>query len=453
MLVDQPAEKPRTLIFISHATPQQNAMTLWLSSRLTLAGYSVWNDVERLDGGDPFWADIQHAIRSDTAKYLLLASRLSVTRNGVLRELTEADNVASKLKNPSFVIPLRVDDIPWDEMPIQANQSNGIDFSEDWGVGLGKLLATLEKDGIAKKTGPGEIERICSLYTRAAAQVRNEPSSALVNALRIRSLPHEVVYSFASLASEPDLREQKRQIEVACEQHGRLLVSFADMGAMLASAPAELGLEHRYTLTTEEFLSGGAATGPQMIPGDARNRLTSIVRQAIEVHLTSMGLKRFSFGTWYVPVNWLDKKKATYRRHDGTAAYRTLTGKAKDHTWHFGFSLKVFLGDATVRLTPQVLFSADGGEPYPDQKQLRRRHCKLWWNDTWRDRLQALVSELFAGAGGLVNVSAGGSASIILEGELLRTHMPVSYSEDDAYLPDEEDEFDDDSIGEESADV
>ncbi|MGX5673991.1 toll/interleukin-1 receptor domain-containing protein [Thermomonas fusca] len=451
--MDQPPAKPRTLIFISHATPQQNAMTLWLSSRLTLAGYSVWNDVERLDGGDPFWADIQHAIRSDAAKYLLLASRFSVTRNGVLRELTEADNVASKLGDRSFVIPLRVDDIPWDEMPIQANQSNGIDFSKDWGVGLGKLLATLEKDGITKKAGPTEIEKICSLYTRASAKVRSEPASALVNALRIRSLPDKVVYSFAALASESELREQKPKIEIACEQHGRLLVSFANMGAMLASAPAELGLEHRCTLTTEEFLSGGAATGPQMNLGDARNRLTSVVRQAIEGHLSSMGLKRFNFGTWYVPVNWLNGKKATYQRNDGTAAYRALTGKAKDHTWHFGFSLKVFIGDATVRLTPQVLFSADGGEPYQNQKQLRRRHCKLWWNDTWRDRLQALVSELFAETGGLVDISAGGGASILLEGGLLRAAMPVSYSEDDAYLPDEEDEFDDDSIVEESADA
>jgi TIR domain len=443
--------KQRTLIFVSHATPQENSMTLWLSSRLTLAGYSVWNDVERLDGGDPFWADIQQAIRNDTAKYLLLASRLSVTRKGVLRELTEADNVASKLCLPAFVIPLRVDDIPWDEMPIQANQSNGIDFSKDWGLGLGKLLTTLEKDGIPKKAGTTNIEEICSLYTRAATKVRSEHSSALLNSLRIQSLPDQVMYSFASLASEAELREQKKRIEVPCEQHGRLLVSFASTVAM--RAPAESGLEHRHTLTTEEFLSGGAAIGPQMIRRDARNRLTSIVRQAIEGHLISMGLKRFSFGTWYVPVSWLDKKKATYQRQDGKPAYRVLAGKAKNHTWHFGFNLKVFLGDATVRLTPQVLFSPDGREPYPDQKQLRRRHCKLWWNDTWRDRLQALVSELFAGTGGLVKISAGGGTSIVLDGELLRVSIPVSYSEDDAYLPEEEDEFGDDSIADEPADV
>ena len=49
-------------------------------------------------------------------------------------------------------------------MPIQANQSNGIDFSKDWGAGLGRLLATLEKDGVPRETGPTDIEEICSLY-------------------------------------------------------------------------------------------------------------------------------------------------------------------------------------------------------------------------------------------------------------------------------------------------
>lgn len=426
-------------------------MTLWLSSRLTLAGYSVWNDVERLDGGDPFWTDIQDVIRTQTAKYLLLASRFSVTRKGVLRELTEADNVASKLGVPNFVIPIRVDDIPWDEMPIQANQSNGIDFSKDWGHGLGRLLKTLENDGIPKNYGPTEIEEVCSLYTRAAARVRGEPSNALMNSVRIRSLPDEVVYSFAALSSEAELREQKHRIATACEQHGRLLVSFASTEHLRDASPQESGLEHRHTLTTEQFLSGGSTTGPRISPRDARNKLTSIVRQAIEGHLTEKGLKRYSFATWYVPVNWLDKKKATYQRQDGKVAYRALTGKAKAHTWHFGISLKVFLGDRTVRLVPQVLFSPDGREPYPDQKQLRRKHCKLWWNDTWRDRLQALVSELFAGTGGVMIVPSGGETNIVLEGEMLRTSIPVSYQEEDAYLPDEDDEFDDDSIADEPA--
>lgn len=451
--MDVAEPKRRTLIFISHATPQENAMTLWLSSRLSLAGYTVWSDVERLDGGDLFWADIQNAIRLEAAKYLLLASRFSVGRKGVLRELTEADNVASKLGSPAFVVPLRVDDLPWDEMPIQANQSNGIDFSKDWGVGLGRLLATLEKDGVPRESGPTDIEEICSLHTRASAKLRDEPSTALVNGIRIQSLPEQIFYSFASLASESELRNLKGRIGVPCEQNGRLIVSLASTERVQEAAPEELGLEHRYTLTREAFLTGGEATGPRMNARDARNKLTSIVRQAMESQLTLAGLKRFSFATWYVPVGWPNNRKARYTKQDGKAAYRALTGKAKDHTWHFGFSLKVFLADATIRLVPQVLFSPDGAEPYQDQKQLRRKHCKLWWNDTWRDRLQALVSELFSGTGGVMQVSAGGDACIVLEGELMRVTLPVSYAQDDAYLPDEDDEFDDDPITDDQGDV
>ncbi|MHB1565857.1 MAG: toll/interleukin-1 receptor domain-containing protein [Acidiferrobacter sp.] len=42
----------RTLIFISHATPEDNDFTLWLGARLASAGYSVWSDVTKLIGGE-----------------------------------------------------------------------------------------------------------------------------------------------------------------------------------------------------------------------------------------------------------------------------------------------------------------------------------------------------------------------------------------------------------------
>ncbi len=42
----------RDAIFISHATPEDNAFTLWLGGRLTALGYRVFADVLRLKGGD-----------------------------------------------------------------------------------------------------------------------------------------------------------------------------------------------------------------------------------------------------------------------------------------------------------------------------------------------------------------------------------------------------------------
>lgn len=64
----------RRLIFISHATPQDNDFVLWLTSKLSLAGYIVWSDITQLKGGDTFWRDIEEAIRLRAAKVLFVYS-------------------------------------------------------------------------------------------------------------------------------------------------------------------------------------------------------------------------------------------------------------------------------------------------------------------------------------------------------------------------------------------
>jgi hypothetical protein len=40
----------RGLVFISHASPEDNEFVLWLGSRLTALGYEVWADILKLRG-------------------------------------------------------------------------------------------------------------------------------------------------------------------------------------------------------------------------------------------------------------------------------------------------------------------------------------------------------------------------------------------------------------------
>jgi hypothetical protein len=42
-----PARTSRSLVFISHATPDDNEFVLWLGTRLTALGYDVWADIRR----------------------------------------------------------------------------------------------------------------------------------------------------------------------------------------------------------------------------------------------------------------------------------------------------------------------------------------------------------------------------------------------------------------------
>ena len=64
----------RTTIFISHASPGDNPFATWLAARLSMAGYDVWCDQQKLLGGEDFWADIETVLRTRTVKFVLVIS-------------------------------------------------------------------------------------------------------------------------------------------------------------------------------------------------------------------------------------------------------------------------------------------------------------------------------------------------------------------------------------------
>jgi hypothetical protein len=64
----------REALFISHASPEDNAFTLWLGAKLSALGYEVFADVLRLRGGDDWERILEDAIRAKAAKVLLVAT-------------------------------------------------------------------------------------------------------------------------------------------------------------------------------------------------------------------------------------------------------------------------------------------------------------------------------------------------------------------------------------------
>jgi hypothetical protein len=116
-------------------------LALWETHRSW--GYRVWADLEQLLGGDRFWGDIQRVIRNDTCKLITIMTRASITREGVLNDLTEAVDVGKRINDPKFIIPLRGD----------IKQLNGLDFSEGWMHNFGALLKTLEVGGVPRAEG------------------------------------------------------------------------------------------------------------------------------------------------------------------------------------------------------------------------------------------------------------------------------------------------------------
>ncbi len=107
----------RTTIFISHASPGDNPFATWLAARLSMAGYDVWCDQQKLLGGEDFWADIETVLRTRTVKFVLIISaKLRDTngqlRDGVAKEIALANTLKKKLPDAYFVIPALIDDTP-----------------------------------------------------------------------------------------------------------------------------------------------------------------------------------------------------------------------------------------------------------------------------------------------------------------------------------------------------
>lgn len=142
----------RNMLFLSHATPEDNDFARWLALQLANEGYPVWCDLTRLLGGEDFWKDIQEAIRQKSVRFLFVLSRSSNEKTGTLQELACAKAVAAKLTSEirDFIIALKIDDLPYSDVDIEIQRLNHIPFISSWALGLQQLLKKLAEDGVPK---------------------------------------------------------------------------------------------------------------------------------------------------------------------------------------------------------------------------------------------------------------------------------------------------------------
>jgi hypothetical protein len=72
---------------ISHANPEDNEFTLWLALQLAKEGYKVWTDLTDLLGGESFWNDIEHVIRTTSREGDRISHSSNLRRTAVRKEL------------------------------------------------------------------------------------------------------------------------------------------------------------------------------------------------------------------------------------------------------------------------------------------------------------------------------------------------------------------------------
>jgi hypothetical protein len=272
-------------IFISHATPDDNDFVRWLGTRLTGHGYRVWADLFDLRGGTPFWSTIEDALRHHACKVIFVVSQNSIdpARGGIRNELSVADAVKKKLHDPSFIIPVKIDNTMFGDFPIQIHQLNAIDFAKGWGSKLVELLDTLETAGVPKVGGDrsNEFDRWHRTMVRTSTIVENAPEPILTNLLPIISLPEAITF-FEHQEDATKAASVLRNAGFPNVPFYRLVVSFADHSKMQAELPPSFELRVRARVPLLEFLEGRVAEVTAPKKNEARKIATSLSRRSLQ---------------------------------------------------------------------------------------------------------------------------------------------------------------------------
>ena len=398
--------KERRLVFISHANPEDNEFASWLGTRLTSAGYEVWTDMLKLVGGEAMWQDIGRIIKKEAALVVVVLSRGSYQKDGVLDEIALSVATGRQLNKQQFVIPVRIDALPFSDFPEQLIRLTAVDFSHDWADGLNRLLTIFNEVRIPQSiSDSGESLNAWRKYQlRKSATILPRRESAVSNWFLINSLPSHVNFS-RFRASQNVIERTVKNFQSPVAPYMRLAASFADATSLRKEA-SDVPIEPAYRVPLRSFLEGRAGSDLEVGWREARKIVTRLLNQAWEQFAQNRSLVRCDFAhgaAWFVPLGLIEKNSAVFQDEKGKKRRRLLVGWSERRSvyWHFAVSGKVnIVGQKRMIFRPHVVFTDNGRTPLkstPAVIRLRKGFCRNWWNDRWRDMLRAFASFLANG--------------------------------------------------------
>lgn len=439
----------RSVVFISHATPEDNDFTLWLAGKLGAAGYEVWSDLTHLQGGDGFWGNIEEVIRTRAAKILFVHSAKVTGKPGTRKEVFLGLKVGERNKLPRFVVPLRIDATRFDDTFIELIDVQSIDFRADWLVGLQSVLSLLQRDGVPRSQSfrAAQFEEMVAKHKRPPISLVRTPETLISNILPIPSPPPAVNFFSVEGIQTNKLREIVKDLSVPAFDHYALLATWAS-AERLQAALDELNRDAtkvslRKTLSLADYLDGIHGDLPQWKRAEARNKTFAMLHAAWWKHAESRGgvaglLANDRYFTFFRDGH-LPDNKVHFPDFSRRMVRRQLVGFSKKRRvyWHFGVQARsVVEGDQlSYSLTPHVTFSADGKTPLDSKSQLhslRRSFCRSWWNDRWRDLMQGFVCAI--ADGDEIKIDVGASEPITVASRFLDFKIPISPTAETAVL-------------------
>lgn len=408
-------------------------------------GYEVWADVLRLKGGDDWQRKLEDALRNRAAKVLLVADAVSVEKQGVRNEIQIASDIARRIDDKEFIIPLRLGAF---DAPFLIAHAQYIDFENSWATGLGELLETLESSCHLSRNAGRDAGIWREVHLIHARRVQHQPENLLSNWLLIERLPKAIRY-FRFPDGVPQ-SAMDRGIEsapwpVVLFEQGFL--TFAHQHDLQDHFGPLLPLKAAGICPLDPFLDQGWAE-LSIEPWDARNRFADLARRAMEQFFREKRLVPYQMsGTqvaWWAPADVAPANQVWFQmgQWSGSRQIQGYSAKRRVH-WHFGVSVAARSGPIRhVRVISRIIFGADGQTAFDDPKKmhrLRRSFAKGWRNARWRDMLLAFLQWLSNGRSSLaISVSSDEALILALPPAQWTSKVSIPLAGDDQE-PDEDD--------------
>jgi hypothetical protein len=421
----------RRLIFISHANPEDNEIVLWLQAQLSRQGYETWADLSNLSAGETFWDTIEDTIRNKAARFIALISRKSLQKPSVLDEISLAISIERARNLGDFVIPIRVDDIPFSDFRANLARKNVVDFSTSWSSGLSALSAALVRDRIPRQR---QIEGLSladwwEKRRSPTLSVRKESEVLTSNRFLLSAIPSRV-YSYSGtpelqIASPNPLTQFRgRYLAFASERE------LANLGIK--------GLQQESVLSSEDLFAGNISQTSHIHPA-ARLRLRhGMLNRQWLAFLHSRGLKSYELTglqpTPFFPDGLIAGNTARFSDAEGKQRKRLVVGFSDKRRlyWHLAPAGSFSTArSTTLNLKLRVLFSVDGHSEWPSverMRTMRRAFCKNWWNDRWISLQLAFMSWLSSGSPEVL-VYKGDGGVLALKSTAISFESPLSIHE------------------------
>ena len=384
----------RDLVFISHANPEDNEIARWLGSRLAASGYQVWSDVTRLIGGEFFWDTIEDAIRKKAAKVIVLLSRRGHQKPGLLDEVNVAIATERGEHLHRFVIPVRVDDLPFADIRANLARKNVIDGHANLALALSRILTVLREDKVpvAKTSLQTSLQE--TQLSKQQDIHSDEWNVLLENKIDVLQWPRAIRRYKSSRVSFP----------FASHPVANGSVTFEDWDVIESTLgePVARGGEASFAFAD----SSSALDLVFSNRAEIRQATSSLMRQSWDKMCEARGFKRFVLANnsscWFLANDFQLANRVRYSDFKGVERQKLLVGRSPRRKvfWHFAIEARANATDRSFRVVPHVVFSEDGRTPFAShdrQHALRRGFCRNWWNARWRDLLAASLSYMAEG--------------------------------------------------------